>query len=156
MERRMVNVKIGNNRLFIKMYKFVDGNNVFEDNHDRWDNHSRKEKGQEESNQAPRKGDIGGSNVKEGRWFRDVLTNKDPPKVVKFVKLDDNVQAFADWYDVAAVGRIKDFTTLTTLWNLMRASGLCGFIIKYIGGFNVGLVFEEFGALTDFLNNKKV
>ncbi|KAJ0865821.1 hypothetical protein HanRHA438_Chr12g0544711 [Helianthus annuus] len=92
----------------------------------------------------------------ENVWFKDKLLINQPAKIPVTIKLDDNVEAFTHWHEVALVGRVREFSVLTTLQVLLKGEQLATRKIKYLGGMNVLLIFNDDNQRDVFLSRKVV
>ncbi|KAF5779894.1 putative RNA recognition motif domain, nucleotide-binding alpha-beta plait domain superfamily [Helianthus annuus] len=175
----MKNVKVGQNKLFISLARFVDGKVIrfTEEKKNPVGVDKKKEKVQEvettyvRNTEEVQKRDENGNawfkdnplhnlenlqrrDVSENVWFRDKMMSNQAAKIPVTIRLDDNVQAFCHWHNVALVGRVREFSSLTTLKMLLKGEGLDTGKIKYLGGMNVLLVFKDDNQRDVFMNRK--
>ncbi|KAF5783298.1 putative RNA recognition motif domain, nucleotide-binding alpha-beta plait domain superfamily [Helianthus annuus] len=152
METRMRNIKIGDERLFITIGKFVDGKILgkevkVNDVHHKIDGEIGDRNKLDGENKKPNEEKVasnenGGGSMHGygGRSFRDTLINKQPDVDIT---VDPEINAFSIWCDRAVIGRAKDFQRLINLQNWVLERLLNGVGIKYVGGLSVMLVFDN-------------
>ncbi|KAJ0810494.1 putative RNA recognition motif domain, nucleotide-binding alpha-beta plait domain superfamily [Helianthus annuus] len=110
LENKMKNVKIGENKIFITVAKFVDGNFV---------GHNI----QSEKMKRKIKKDVDVDGNEEvyrpmDTQFKDKLMNKETQETQKgqiVIDVAPNVCAFSDWFDVAIIAKAKELTDLINL-----------------------------------------
>ncbi|MFS8006710.1 putative RNA recognition motif domain, RNA-binding domain superfamily [Helianthus anomalus] len=124
METRMRNIRIGDERLFITLAKFIDGKILgrevkVSDVHHKIDGEIGDRNKLDGENKKPNEEKVasnenGGGSMHGygGRSFRDTLINKQPDVDIT---VDPGINAFSIWCDRAVVGRAKDFQRLNNL-----------------------------------------
>ncbi|KAM0056749.1 hypothetical protein Hdeb2414_s0006g00222141 [Helianthus debilis subsp. tardiflorus] len=92
------------------------------------------------------------------RSFRDTVSNKEPDYELKenMINVDDDIQAYGEWVDNAAVGRVVDFTALKDLRRFFNKINRSDVLIKYLGGFYVLVMFQDGEERSSFINDLEV
>ncbi|KAM0069929.1 putative RNA-binding domain superfamily [Helianthus debilis subsp. tardiflorus] len=141
---------MGSYKLFVSVARFVDGekeDRLKEDN---------TRKGKEKVNGIHANPKHGGAHQEKesngegilnmnfngggGRTFVDSLLNRNK---IDVIRVDDNVEAFSQWYNRSVMGKVVDLRTLTELKTCLRAKEWKNVGIKYISGFTVLLLFNN-------------
>ncbi|KAJ0440185.1 hypothetical protein HanRHA438_Chr16g0787631 [Helianthus annuus] len=135
----MKDVWIGSFKLFIVLVRFVDGEKI-----QKKAEVVRQQTKDKHHEEEARKGDSKGvgSEVVGGKSFRKGVKKKGPVLNNEEIKIDKNVRAFVNLYEVAVLGRVVDLALLTSLKERLRFAGCSKVDMKYLGGFPVFLVFE--------------
>ncbi|KAM0040904.1 hypothetical protein Hdeb2414_s0011g00359841 [Helianthus debilis subsp. tardiflorus] len=159
LESRLRSIKVGDNKLFISIAKFVDG--AFMGNNKNPEKQSVIGKEipkhyENEDRKVQKTGNRGGIEHCVGMSFRDTLLKNVPNQEADTVILAPNINAFPQWHDKAVVGRVLEFQKLVSLKKWLQERGYSEVMIKYIGGFMAILVFGSAEETVMFKKNEEV
>ncbi|KAJ0788049.1 hypothetical protein HanPI659440_Chr05g0187141 [Helianthus annuus] len=148
LESDMKDVWIGSFKLFIVLARFVDREKL-QKKAEVVRQQPKDKHHEEEVRDGVSRG--AGSEVVGGKSYREAVKNKDSVVTKEAIKFDDNVRAFVNLYEVAALGRAADLPSLTGLKERLRFAGCSTVEIKYLGGFSVLLVFANAVTRDEFV-----
>ncbi|MFS7993375.1 hypothetical protein Hanom_Chr12g01093291 [Helianthus anomalus] len=154
LELGLCNIKIGENKLFVSIAKFVD-DEVTEGTRGMNKNQTRESRNVLSNDKGKSPQVVEPSSVQEssdlgiGTSFKETLT-KNIINNIDLIELAPNINAFSQWHDKEIVGRVIDFTKLITLKGWLHGKDLKKVHIKYIGGTSVLLIFDTIDSANSF------
>ncbi|KAF5787675.1 putative RNA recognition motif domain, nucleotide-binding alpha-beta plait domain superfamily [Helianthus annuus] len=164
LEADLVDVWMGSYKLFVARARFVDGERVVggsdgnkDKNLDRTNEFMAEKEASHEGHANPNQGGVASRVGENSRSYRDTFLNKNVVvNLDSVLKIDDSVEGYRDWHKLSVCVRVKNYKVLSSLVELLKTSGGCSAEIKYGGGFNVMLIFNDDQECTSFLDNKDV
>ncbi|KAJ0565796.1 putative RNA recognition motif domain, nucleotide-binding alpha-beta plait domain superfamily [Helianthus annuus] len=147
LEKQMRNVWIGSYRLFINVARFARDNDAGRVNKD-LEGKSKEQKGKEQKERPflfnNLEGCWGSSASNMGSSYADMVSGKSiGAGGTKEVTVSEYAKAYAELYNKAIIGKMKDLWYLRKLDILLKEANFGNAVIKYIGGLNVMVVFQS-------------